>query len=82
MLPALGSLRIESCSKLEELNYIGNMNESDLKTTLSVYNEMDSAKLTEEELVFIKELDKRLQNYNLETDLLLIYEKLKVEQKK
>ncbi|MDW1810317.1 hypothetical protein [Vibrio campbellii] len=58
------------------------MNESDLKTTLSVYNEMDSAKLTEEELVFIKELDKRLQNYNLETDLLLIYEKLKVEQKK
>ncbi|RDX37869.1 hypothetical protein DZA52_04710 [Vibrio campbellii] len=81
-LPLIRSLRIESCSKLEELNYIGNMNESDLKTTLSVYNEMDSAKLTEEELVFIKKLDKRLQNYNLETDLLLIYEKLKVEQKK
>lgn len=78
-LPLIRSLRIESCSKSEELNYIGSIDESDLKTTLSVYNEMDSSKLTEEELIFIKELDKRLQNYNLETDLLLIYEKLKVD---
>lgn len=80
-LPLIRSLRIESCSKSEELNYIGSINESDPKTTLSVYNEMDSSKLTEEELIFIKQLDKRLQNYNLETDLLLIYEKLKVDQK-
>jgi hypothetical protein len=80
-LPLLRSLRIESCSKSEELNYIDSTNESDLKTTLSVYNETDSSKLTEEELIFIKQLDKRLQNYNLETDLLLIYEKLKVDQK-
>lgn len=79
-LPLIRSLRIEDCSRSEELNYIDNTQGSDLKVTLSTYNKEDLSKLTVDEVALVKELDSKLQGYNLEIDLLAIYEKLKIDQ--
>jgi len=82
-LPLIRSLRIEDCSKTEEIAYLADTNGDgiELKTTLSSYNESDSAKLTRQELLLVEELNEKLQNYSLEVDLLSIYEKLEIKQK-
>ena len=81
-LSIIRSLRIEKCSKVEELSYIENTKNSMLKATLSAYNKMDLSKLTTKELVLLRELDSKLKAYSLETDLLSIFEDLEVDQKK
>lgn len=82
-LPLIRNIRIENCSKTEEVAYLADRNGdgAELKTTLSSYNESDSAKLTRQELLLVEELNEKLQNYNLEVDLLSIYEKLEIKQK-
>jgi len=75
------NLRIEDCSKSEEMDYLNHAKESDKKITLSSYNNDDLSKLTEKELISIEEINRQLQDYNLEVDLLSIYETLKVDKK-
>ena len=80
-LPLVRSMRIEDCSREEELDYIDNTKSSDLKVTLSAYNKRDLSKLSEDEVALLEELNNELEGYNLETDLLAIYEKLEIQQK-
>ena len=75
------NLRIEDCSKSEEMDYLNHAKESGKKITLSSYNKADLSKLTEKELTSIEELNRQLQGYNLDVDLISIYETLKVDKK-
>ena len=81
-LSIIRSLRIEDCSKVEELSYIVNTERSTLKETLSTYNKNNLSKLTTKEQDLLKELDSKLKAYSLETDLLSVFDDLEVDQDK
>ena len=78
-IPIVRSLRVERCSKLEESNYVQSFGDSKVPETISTYNNRDLSTLTKGELATIKNIDERLESYNLEVDLLSIYDKLEVE---
>ncbi|MGY5540568.1 hypothetical protein [Vibrio brasiliensis] len=78
-IPIVRSLRVERCSKIEESNYVQSFGGSKIPETISTYNNRDLSALTKGELETIRNIDERLESYNLEVDLLSIYDKLKVE---
>lgn len=78
-IPIVRSLRVERCSKIEESNYVQSLGGSKIPETISTYNNRDLSTLTKGELETIRNIDERLESYNLEVDLLSIYDKLKVE---
>ncbi len=76
------SIRIANCSKEQEHRYINSpLYDEEKITTLSQYNQQDLSKMSKEEVEYIKHLDKKLANYNLEVDLLSLYDQLKVSEK-
>lgn len=71
------NIRIAECSKLEESAYINSSKTEYVEQTLSQFNEIDLKNMSSNELDYINKLDHKLKDYNLEVNLLSIYEKLK-----
>ncbi len=73
------NIRIANCSKEQENLYINSSSYNEEKiTTLSQYNSQDLSEMDKKEIEHIDSLDKSLESYNLEVDLISLYEQLKV----
>lgn len=70
-------IRVAKCSEAEEKAYLNTVNKEKKITTQSEYNQSILAKLNKEELVHINKINQRLAEFNVDVNVISLYDKLK-----
>jgi len=70
-------IRIAKCSEEEEKMYLNSANKDQLITTQSEYNKIILSKLKREELIHINKINKNLAEFNVDVNIISLYESLK-----